>query len=208
MATQQAERANLLHKHERACEPLQVGHWMRLPQSALSAATASTKRLGVSHGTSSHGTSSHGSWASGAGAALPPLGALVLDAKLSRGRSVLVEAYDLQLASAVGAPAMERCLVRFIERTLRLPCGFRSTCSSTSSWTRPSVTPSTRCTRPSSARVMHLATSQGDALKRLSSLLPYVPFRRTCHARLAGNVRADGRGARQQPVGSADRADA
>ena len=32
-----------------------------------------------------------------------------------------MEMYDLQLASAVGAPAMERCLLRHIENTLGLP---------------------------------------------------------------------------------------
>ena len=33
----------------------------------------------------------------------------------------MLEAYDLQLASAAGAPAMERCLLRWIENVLRLP---------------------------------------------------------------------------------------
>ena len=62
-----------------------------------------------------------------AGGKLPPSSrngqrpAFVVDAKLSRSRSAVVEMYDLQLASAVGAPAMERCLLRYIENTLGLP---------------------------------------------------------------------------------------
>lgn len=93
IAAQQAEVANMLHLHDRACSPLQVGHWVRLP------AHLKPKEPPP----------------------MPALGALVLDAKLSRGRSVLVEAYDLQLASAVGAPSMERSMLRWVENSLGLP---------------------------------------------------------------------------------------
>ena len=52
---------------------------------------------------------------------MPALSGLVVDAKLSRQSSALVDCYDMQLASAVGAPAMEQSLLRWIENTLRLP---------------------------------------------------------------------------------------
>ena len=64
VAAQQAEAANLLHEYHRAVEPLQVGNWTQLP--ACLTPLADRPRS-------------------------PPLTALVVDAKLSRGRSVLVE---------------------------------------------------------------------------------------------------------------------
>ena len=146
VAAQQAEAANLLHVHERAVEPLQVGHWQRLPSRLL---TKSPR--------------------------LPLVGGLIVDAKLSRQSSVLVEAYDMQLASAVGAPAMERCLVRWVESTLGLPL-----------WVpvdmqlylqldaAVGVAVDALHSATQRQKVMNLTTSKADALQRLTSLLPYV----------------------------------
>ena len=148
VATQQAEAANLLHVHERACEHLQVGHWVRLPSSLIDRSPT-----------------------------LPLVGGLVLDAKLSRMASVVVEAYDMQLASAVGAPAMERCLVRWVENTLGLPL-----------WVpvdlqlylqlEEAVGIAVDALHSAKQReaLLKLKTSKADALQRLSSVLPYVPF--------------------------------
>lgn len=85
VAAQQVEPANALHAYERNIELLQVGSWTTLPSNIRDSSTAESKA---------------------------PVGALVVDAKLSSARNVVVECYDLQLASATGAPAMERSFIR------------------------------------------------------------------------------------------------
>jgi hypothetical protein len=173
VAAQQAEAANLLHVHARTVQPLQVtldrcrpshqptalapnifcalqvGHWTRLPSAMLGLPRPP----------------------------LPPLNAMVVDAKLSRGLSVLVEAYDMQLSSVIGAPAMERCLTRWIERELRLPV-WAPTDPSLYKEIDAAVGVAIDLLPFSSQRegAIHLRTSQADALQRLSSLLPYARF--------------------------------
>jgi hypothetical protein len=170
VAAQQAEVANMLHIHERACEPLQVGHWMPLPAHLRTNVTAAA------------GTPPP--------PPLPPLGALVLDAKLSRGRSVVVEAYDLQLASAVGAPAMERSLVRWIETSLGLPVWVPVDLQLYKQLEQ-AVGVAVDCLHSYRQReqLLKLTSSKADALKRLTSILPFVPFpadtTRQCRAALA-----------------------
>ena len=162
VAAQQADAANLLHLHERASQPLQVGHWSRLP-SHLSPSDNHSR---------------------------PDFGAMVLDAKLSRNRSVMVEAYDIQLASAVGAPAMERSLIRWIENSLRLSVWLPVDLQLYLQLDR-AVRVAVDCLHSHAQReqLQKLATSKADALQRLTSVLPYVPFpsdvTRTCRAALA-----------------------
>jgi len=151
VAAGQADAANELHNYERSAEPLQLGGWTKLP--AYVRGTADKTQLA-------------------------PLNAMVIDAKLSRARSTVVECYDLQLASATGAPAMERSFLRWVEKELQLPVWLPV---DTHLYLQLDAAVTAAVDALASAKqreaLLPLTSeggSKGDALARLSSVLPFT----------------------------------
>ena len=143
-----ADAANLLHDYQHAAVTLTLGDATALPAAALAPADAPP----------------------------PLLSALVLDAKLSSHRSVIVGAADPLLATRAAPPGLEAALLRWIDTRLHLPV-----------WLP--VDPLLYAqfgdaiqialdALPSAAQRdanLHLVTSKADALKRLAALLQIVP---------------------------------
>ena len=143
-----ADAANLLHDYQHAAVTLTLGDATALPAAALAPADAPP----------------------------PLLSALVLDAKLSSHRSVIVGAADPLLATRAAPPGLEAALLRWIDTRLNLPV-----------WLP--VDPLLYVqfgdaiqialdALPSAAQRdanLHLVTSKADALKRLAALLQIVP---------------------------------